>query len=270
MKLQITAFLAFAFIASFSLMSHHNGVAEEQNKDRTGAPGSVQPCTHCHTPVTGANTLSNIVVIDDTGVEVDEYIPGNDYLVSFIVTDDNAAAYGFQATAVHGDGSNAGAFSDPGTNVQLEDVNGRHIVEQSDPLVNGVFTANWSAPETGAGDVAFYMAGMAVNLAYGNNGDSHHATAHSLTEGIEDNVGELDVIQLPKVTSEGIVWLAHSSGILNTYSIDGKLNSSTNCVAGTNAIVPFSSNVKGLQLVQFIPTDASQFASKTWKVVVHN
>lgn len=270
MKVQITAILAFVFIASFVLMSHHNGVAEEQNKDRTGAPGSLQPCTHCHTPVTGANTLSNIVVIDDTGVEVNEYIPGNDYLVSFIVTDDNAAAYGFQATAVHTDGSNAGSFSDPGTNVQLEDVNGRHIVEQSDPLVTGVFTANWSAPATGAGDVAFYMAGLAVNLAYGNNGDSHHATAHSLTEGINDNVNELDDIQQPKVTSEGIVWNAHSNGKLNTYSIDGKLNSSIACFTGSTAIVPFASNIEGLQIVQFIPTDVAQFAPKTWKVVVYN
>ena len=119
MKLKITVCLSVAFIVSFSLMSHHNGVAEEQNKDRTGAPGSVQPCTHCHSPITGANTLSNIVVIDSEGNEVDEYIPGTDYFVSFIVTDDNAAAFGFQATAVHGDGSNAGSFSNPGTNCLL-------------------------------------------------------------------------------------------------------------------------------------------------------
>ena len=67
MKLKVTSFLAIAFIASFILMSHHNGVAEEQNKDRTGAPGSVQPCTHCHSPVGEATTLSNINLLDASG-----------------------------------------------------------------------------------------------------------------------------------------------------------------------------------------------------------
>jgi len=70
MKLRLTSFLAIGFIASFILMSHHNGVAEEQNKDRTGAPGSVQPCTYCHSPIGGATTLSNIIVHDESGNEV--------------------------------------------------------------------------------------------------------------------------------------------------------------------------------------------------------
>ena len=270
MKLKITATLAIAFIVSFSLMSHHNGVAEEQNKDRTGAPGSVQPCTHCHSPVTGSNTVSTITVLDSNGNEVSEYIPGTDYSVEFIVTDNQAAAYGFQATAIHGDGSNAGSFSNPGTNVQLEDVDGRHIVEQSDPLVSGVFTATWSAPETGDGDVAFYMAGMAVNLAYGNNGDPHHATAISISEGINENVIEIDQISIPFVSSDGIQWLAHSNGSLNIYSIDGKLNSSNNCKAGSKIFIPKSNDINGLQLIQFIPNDLEQFSPRTWKVVIPN
>ena len=270
MKVQITAILAFAFIASFSLMSHHNGVAEEQNKDRTGAPGSEQPCTHCHSPITGANTMSTINILDSNGNSINEYIPGIDYDVEFVVTDSNAAAFGFQATAVHGDGSNAGTFSSPGTNVQLEDVNGRHIVEQSDPLVSGVFTATWSAPATGAGDVAFYMAGMAVNLANGNNGDSHNATAISLTEGINDGVFEVNQIKLPIATSDGIVWQAHSNGILNIYSIDGKLNYSKNCSTGSSVLIPVSNSLKGLQLVQFMPQDVEQYSPKTWKVVIPN
>ncbi|MBM71562.1 MAG: hypothetical protein CL847_02105 [Crocinitomicaceae bacterium] len=263
MKLKITAFLPFAFIASFSLMSHHNGVAEEQNKDRTGAPGSVQSCTHCHSPVIGVNTLSNIVIMDSEGNEVEEYMPGNDYFVSFIVTDDNAEAFGFQATAVHSDGSNARSFSNLGTNVQLEDVDGRHIVEQSDPLVIGIFTATWSAPTIGAGDVAFYMAGLAVNLAHGNNGDSHHATAISLTEGIHESVIEIGRISNPIADSDGIVWNAHTNGRLNVCSIDGKLNSSNFCLSGATVFVPTSNNIEGLQLVQFIPTNLDQFAPKT-------
>ena len=268
MKVKITSVLALAFIASFALMSHHNGVAEEQNKDRTGAPGSVQPCTHCHSPAGVSSTLSTISVYDNNGIAVSEYIPGTDYSVEFVVTDDNAAAYGFQATAIFGDGTNAGSFSNPGTNVQLEDVNGRHIVEQSDPLVSGVFTTTWSAPEAGGGEVAFYMAGLAVNLAYGNNGDSHNETAMSLTEGINEGVFELDQIQQPIATREGVNWQAHANGSLNFYSLDGKLNSSKLCLAGSSVFVPTSNELSGLQIVQFSPANTVDYTSKTWKVVI--
>ncbi|MEC7653574.1 MAG: choice-of-anchor V domain-containing protein [Bacteroidota bacterium] len=270
MKLKITSFLAISFIASFILMSHHNGVAEAQNKDRTGAPGSVQPCTHCHSPIGGANTLSNINVLDASGNEVSEYIPGENYSITFVVTDANAAAYGFQATAVHGDGSNAGTFSNPGTNVQIEDVDGRHIVEQSDPLVSGVFTADWTAPSAGSGDVGFYMAGLAVNLAYGNSGDSHHETALSISEASVERIEELDLVQIPFATSEGIVWKAHANGILNVYSIDGRLNYSSTCSAGNDVNIPLSSSLSGLQLVQFTPEGLDYNSQKTWKVVLPN
>ena len=41
---RLSAFTGMALIfGALALMSHHNGVAEEQNKDRTGAPG--QPAT---------------------------------------------------------------------------------------------------------------------------------------------------------------------------------------------------------------------------------
>jgi hypothetical protein len=46
---RLSAFTGMALIfGALALMSHHNGVAEEQNKDRTGAPGSQQPCSACH------------------------------------------------------------------------------------------------------------------------------------------------------------------------------------------------------------------------------
>ena len=267
MKIQITSFLVCSFIAVFSLMSHHNGVAEEQNKDRTGAPGSAQPCTHCHSPAGNVNTTSTINVYDANGVAVSEYIPGTDYEVEFKVVSDGALAYGFQATSILADGSNAGSFSSPGTNVQLEDVNGRHIVEQSDPLASGVFTATWNAPATGAGDVAFYMAGLGVNLAYGNNGDNHHATAFSLTEGINDGIEEL-AISLPLVNGKQLSWRAHENGVLNIYSLGGSLTSTVNCSAGATAIIDGLDS--GLLLAQFVPNNTEDFTPLTWKLVIND
>jgi hypothetical protein len=270
MKIQITSALAIAFVASFSLMSHHNGVAEEQNKDRTGAPGSTQPCTHCHSPSAAISASSSISVIDDLGNSISEYIPGISYSVEFKVEGAGAAAFGFQATSIHGDGSNAGTFSMPGTNVQLEDVNGRHIVEQSDPLVSGVFTTEWTAPATGAGDVAFYMAGMAVNLAYGNSGDSHHETALSLTEGVNIGVDTESALQVvnPIASSDGISWNAHLNGILKVYSLDGRMTIATNVMEGEMVNINSSEIGMGIQIIQFTPSDIAKFSPTTWKLVI--
>jgi hypothetical protein len=270
MKIQITTALAIAFVATFSLMSHSNGVAEEQNKDRTGAPGSSQACTHCHNPAGVNNAISTISVFDDTGNSISEYIPGITYSVEFKVEDDGAAAFGFQATSIHSDGSNAGTFTSPGTYVHLEDVNGRHIVEQSYPLVSGLFTADWTAPATGAGDVAFYMAGMAVNLAYGNTGDSHNETAISLTEGINIGISAEEEVKIsnPIASLQGVSWNAHVQGELTVYGLDGKLKTAVSVYDGERINIASSELGIGIKLIRFTPMDLVNFTPKSWKVVI--
>ena len=270
MKRNFTLFLLTISAGSFALLSHSNGVAEEQNKDRTGAPGSTQPCTHCHSPTTSFSASSIISVLDIDGNEISEYTPGIEYDVEFKVSAAGAAAYGFQATSILANGSNAGEFSDPGTNVHLESVGSRHIVEHSNQHVSGVFTTTWTAPETGSGSVGFYMAGLAVNLAYGNTGDSHHATAISLTEGVNTGVtpeGQNELTQ-PLVTSHGIVWTTPTSGTFQVYDLSGKLNYSAQLETGEELNISAGEISSGLQILRFTPSEINTFIPKSWKVVI--
>jgi hypothetical protein len=270
MKRNFTLFLLTISVGSFALLSHHNGVAEEQNKDRTGAPGSSQPCTHCHSPTTSFNASSVISILDIEGNEISEYIPGIEYDVEFIVSASGASAYGFQATSVLANGSNAGEFFNPGTNVQLEAVGSRHIVEQSNQHVSGVFTTSWMAPETGSGSIGFYMAGLAVNLGSGNNGDSHHATALSLTEGINDGVSTTTSNEMnqPIITDNGINWTSPTSGTFEVYDLSGKLFYSTHLSTNEDLSIPGGDFSSGIHILRFTPIELNTYSPKSWKVII--
>lgn len=223
MKRTTPLILSIAFVGALSLMSHHNGVAEEQGKDRTGAPGSDPNCEHCHDPGAAVPT-SSIALIDANGNEVTEYMPNTLYDVEFRVESNWAVGYGFQGTAVIAGGDNAGTFSEPGTNVQLENVGGRHIVEQSDVHPTGIFSVKWMSPSEGTGDVAFFNAGLAVNGAYGNSGDAYHGTAATITEQVSSVEDFATVeIQAPYVSAGNITWNAHNRGTVKVYDLGGKL-----------------------------------------------
>ena len=230
MKRTTPLILSVALVGALSLMSHHNGVAEEQGKDRTGAPGSDANCEYCHQP--GATVpVSSVAVIDANGVEISEYLPDTQYDVEFRVESDWAMGYGFQGTAVIAGGDNAGSFANPGTNVQLENIGGRHIVEHSDVHTSGIFSVKWTSPSAGTGDVAFYNAGLAVNGAYGNSGDAFHGTAKTITEVIDDSIEESlasVVVTAPYVSNGIITWNAHKNGVVKVYNLNGKLVNSSN------------------------------------------
>ena len=186
---RMSAITGMALIfGALALMSHHNGVAEEQNKDRTGAPGSQQPCSACHNSGSYDVTPSiSVYPFEGADTPVTTFVPFTEYYVVFEVDASGApAGYGFQATAVFGNGDNAGTFISCTDNAQLEDVNGRHIVEQNDLSPSNTFGLFWGAPAGGEGPVTFYASMLASNGAYGNAGDSYAGTLLTLDEAVTD------------------------------------------------------------------------------------
>lgn len=162
-------------IAVIALSSRSLGLAEMLNQDRTGAPGSFAgACASCHNGGTYVVAMEITLLDVITGEEVLEYIPGTQYDVKFEVDGSGSpGSYGFQGTAVlDSDASNAGIFTNPSNNAQLEDVNGRHIVEHNDQSISGSFTFKWAAPSSGSGSVSFYAAGMANNFNGSTSGDN--------------------------------------------------------------------------------------------------
>ena len=92
----------------------------------------------------------------------------------------------------------------------------------------------------------------------------------SLTESINDSVNEIELIHQPIASVDGISWTPHSSGLLKIYSLDGKICNSTVCLSGNRVFIPSSNELRGLQLVQFIPDDLVTKSVITWKVVIPN
>ena len=157
------------------MMGASDGVAEIQNKDRTGTPDGDNNCNQCHNDGNFSASI-NISVQDGMGNEVDTYLPGETYTVGYLITSTgNPSGYGFQSTVLLEDLSNAGTFMNPSANAQLESVNdapisNRHVVEHSSASATGVFSVDWVAPAS-SGDVTFYASGNVVNGDNNSDGD---------------------------------------------------------------------------------------------------
>jgi hypothetical protein len=254
------------------LLSFSDGVAAVQNLDRTGAPGSAQSCIQCHNQPGAMTAASSITITNIIGDEVSTYIAGDMYEVSFNVTSNTAVGYGFQATSVLSDGSNAGEFTNPGTSVHLQLVASRHIVEHSTPNSTGIFTATWTAPETGSGDVGFYMSGLAANLQNQTFGDAYHGMSLSLTENT-NNIEEIHwLMDQPTVSSHGISMNAVVNGMVSVYDLSGRLNYTTSVTANEYLTIDASEIGNGIQILQFVPQDqfSSTFTPQSWRVAVQN
>jgi len=271
MKYKLIIAIFCAIIFSIGLMSSSIGVAEVQNQDRTGAPGSAQACTLCHQEYGSTLNASNTISVFNTnGDEVTAYIPGETYEVNFIVSGNGAAGFGFQATSILTDWSNAGEFSNPGNAVQLEAVDDRHLVEHSTPSTTGIFTATWTAPDVGSGDVGFFMAGIAADLDGWNHGDSHDETALSLTEVSSDGIEEYAIMAHPLVTSYGVTLNPMVDGTISIYDISGRQNFTIEVSSNETINVELSQLSRGIQIINFTPRNqsSSKFAPQTWRVVI--
>ena len=129
-RTQIALLSAAAAVMAFALMSSSSGVAEIQNRNRTGEPGTDATCNQCHGGGSfGATTAIN-VLDPNSGAAVSEYLPGEQYVLE-IAIGGTSPRFGMQATAVDAAGGNAGSFGNPSNNTQLEDVGGRHIIEHN-------------------------------------------------------------------------------------------------------------------------------------------
>jgi len=190
--------------------------------------------------------------------------------VNFVVSGNGAAGFGFQATSILTDGSNAGEFSNPGDAVQIEAVGDRHIVEHSTPNTTGIFTATWNAPDVGSGDVGFFMSGLAANLQNQNWGDGHDETALALYESSSIGIEENAIMEQPVATSNGVILNPKVDGTIAIFDISGRQNFTRAVFSNETINVETSQISRGLQIIHFTPHNQSnyKFAPQTWKVVI--
>jgi hypothetical protein len=171
-------------ISAIDLAPYHpedprsGGAAALLGQDRTGGPLAVGTCAACHSP-TGSTTVISGVLKNEFGTSVTTYDAGEDYTMEFTVTNNLFNNFAFQANALTSTNNQGGDFTSPiSPNTQVSNISGIQYPEHQGAKSgtgSTIFTVNWVAPVNGAGAIAIFGIGMAVNLNGGTSGDAPSA-----------------------------------------------------------------------------------------------
>lgn len=252
-------------VGAMALVANSNGVAEQQGANRTGEPGTDPTCTQCHNGGDFGTMTSIEVTHQDSVGAVSAYLPGTEYVLNITVNTNNgtAPAHGMQSTAIDANGNNAGTFSDPSSNAQLESVDGRHIFEHSQASSSNTFSATWVSPTIGGGDVTFYASGLAVN---GNGqafdqSDESNSTVLVLPEAeLEpDGMYELAWAAPANWNGQSWQWQAPQTGRLVVADVSGRVILAQDLGAGQDV----EWDADGLRLVSFVTDEGTR---QSWKL----
>lgn len=225
------SYILLLIVGAIISIGSANGVAEEQNKDRTGSPDGSTTCVQCHMGGNYDPTVS-ITFENSMSQEVNTIYPGETYEMRVSVNNffPFPDVYGFQATALTADLSNAGSFSDPASNVQIqmvdnEFVSNRHVVEHNSPSFIGEFTVDWTAPLEGD-SVYFYAAGITGNGNDEPEGDNGHNTVIVLPLMAPDGIAVEETAGIELIHTSESIWISHPQfdriDELVIHSIDGR------------------------------------------------
>ena len=142
--------------------------------DKTGSPlTNGQTCGGCHQGG-DYDPTTTLTLLDGTGEEVSDYVPGQRYTLRVsIAAENDPAAYGLQAVILDTATASAGVFGDVPEDLKVTTAsNGRDYVEHRRKLPAASYDIPWTAPEVGVGEVTVYAAGNAVNSNGGTSGDN--------------------------------------------------------------------------------------------------
>lgn len=222
MRLTILATLLLSFV----FLSNKGG----RNAPAAGAPidGS-NNCAQCHS---GGlfDVEAKLSITDAEGNEVTAYQPSTTYTVSLVGSSSSMNApdgYGFQMVALDTTNKTGGSFSDFGPSIRSRDFNnrGRLYLIQSAPRADGTFTAQWTTPEPGAGDITFYYSMLGINGNNGTSGDKNlsgsRTIQESLTSSLEDINPTQDAIFYPNPANNMIH--IKSNGLTQIIDMSGKV-----------------------------------------------
>ena len=210
-----------------AFLSNSNGVAHQQNKDRTGAPGSDNTCQQCHSGGNFNTEVAAFLVAEGDIALADSYVPGATHTLVVNVTGSGTPnGYGVHGTAVFEDGTNAGTFNDQDANdcIWLDEVNGRHIFEQNDLCSSGSFEIEWVAPEVGSGPVTVYVASIAANGNGTASGDAFGGGSFTFNEGQTSQTAVLHASDFTvHSTATGLALTGPEPSEITVISLDGRV-----------------------------------------------
>jgi PKD repeat protein len=178
-----TGFFAFYLF----MIARSGGLANISNQDRTGSPFSTSSsCGSCHN---GASFNPSITfnLLDQTNSPVTSYIPGDDYIIEYNLTNGsgNPAGFGLQSIGLLSNNQTAGTLGTTITsNTRISNIGARQYIEHNGVNAAGNFRVNWTAPSAGSGNITFYYTGIVANGNGGTSGDQGvPKTTSIITEG---------------------------------------------------------------------------------------
>lgn len=265
MKNQHTLLAVFVAAGALVLLSNSSGVAHQQNKDRTGAPGSDNTCQQCHAGGSFAPEVSAFLVVEGDIALSGEYVPGATHtLVVSVSASGSPQGYGVHGTAVLSDGSNAGTFNDQDPNdcVWLDEVDGRHIFEQNDLCPNGTFEIEWVAPAEGSGPVSVYAATIAANGNGTSAGDAFAGGQFDFEEmvtSVDDLAMEL--FEVRPGLNGALAVNAQEGLVISVLTLDGRILFDGALEAGSHTV---NLSHAGLAIVHAVSASGAVQSQKVW------
>lgn len=267
MKLPSLSLLSIGLLTgAFILLANSSGVAHQQNRDRTGAPGSDPTCQACHNGGNFGPQMNVFLALPLGGGQgTSQYVPGETHtLVVEMSSTGNPAGYGVHGTVVFSDGSNAGELVDQDANdcLWLDEVDGRHIFEQNDLCSSGSFEVEWVAPPAGSGPVSVYVAAIAANGNSAFSGDAFVGGQFDFDEGVnsvaEQQEGAFQVFSL----GQGQVELQSDEPVRCVMlSLDGRVLFDGTLEAGRHAL---SLDHTGWAAVRLVSPYGTVWTERIW------
>ena len=156
---------------------------------KTGSPGDGSNCTGCH-----AGTPQNVGGWIRSDIPEGGYVPGETYTITAKGMHEGVAKFGFELTAENAAGAKKGTFAVTDV-VKTQLLGGGSSVTHTSggnmPAGDSInWSMDWTAPDSGSGQVRFYSATNAANGNGGNSGDVIYLTMLSVEEDITISVAE--------------------------------------------------------------------------------
>lgn len=219
--------LPLAVVIGFGLfINASHGVANIDQKDRTGAPGSSANCSACHNSGISFSTVPSIVVTENSNI-ITAYEPLKKYTVTVDIQSSGNIAHGFQITGLLDDNTFGGLVEsvNDGQKIVLND---KWYFENSKNETGGSYSMNWIAPPAGSGNVTFYGSALATNGDGKTSGDDYEnipnlVLAESTATGVNTITKEFTVNVYPNpamsfITIQGSKTLR----LLGVFNMEGK------------------------------------------------
>ena len=234
-------------------------------EEKTGAPNE-GTCAdaNCHT----GNDLnaaggSLMVTIPET------YQPNKVYEIIVNLARDGQSRWGFEMTALDGNGASAGSFeAADAANTQLKDANSKqYIMHTAAGSAQGTndenqWTLKWTAPDTDIGPITFYAAGNAANGDFTFIGDYIYTTQEESTPAVPIVAG----VSLEVVGDTALSTIDTVEGVSYTLKVTNTGNMLDTITLEASAEVGIEGSVLGALSDRSLDLEAGADAEVTLKV----